>query len=104
MTQNKHHSNSAMGAHQRAATTIFYSSEENHSDVKDMQSLRDEMNDTGVVELIYGIKQDQSKQHITPVLIKAAPYSFMSPLDNPVRPLQQPRMSHSDVGSYCGGT
>ena len=45
------------------AATFFGSSEDGHSEVRE-QSVRDEMNDTGVLELIYGIKQqDQQQQH-----------------------------------------
>ena len=37
------------------AATFFGNSEDGHSEVRE-QSVRDEMNDTGVLELIYGIK------------------------------------------------
>ena len=44
------------------AATFLGSSEDGHSEVRE-QSVRDEMNDTGIAELIYGIRQDNIGHH-----------------------------------------
>ena len=50
MTQSGHYHRTVAGV--TLNTQPLFSSEDNHSDVKDIYSFKDEMNDTGLVELI----------------------------------------------------
>ena len=106
LTQNKRPSSSVAAAgqsyvggafhHNRAATSHVYSSEGGaaHSDVRDLISLRDELNsDPGLIDQAYGIRPNilQSKQpfQLDQIMMTSPqtnkitqPYGFWSPPDN----------------------